>query len=60
MSPIDMFKVITEKGSYLIGYLCDGWTKELNITARSPREAMIKVQDMIGNIGKVTFIEREF
>ena len=58
MSPIDMFKVITEKGSYLIGYLVDGWTRELNITARSPSEAMTKTQNAIGSILNVTYVER--
>ena len=59
MSPVELFNIITEKGSYIIGYLADGWTKEIIIRARCPNEAMIKVQNIIGDICNVTFVERK-
>ena len=59
MSPIELFNAITEKGIYTVGYLVDGWTKEIIIRARCPNEAMIKVQNAIGSICNVTFIERK-
>lgn len=58
MSPIDLFKIVTEKGSYIVGYLVDGWTRELTIQAKCPSEAMIKVQNLLGSICNITFIER--
>ena len=58
MSPIDFFKIVTEKGSYIIGYLVDGWTKEIRLEARSPGEAMIRTQNILGNITSVTYVER--
>ena len=58
MSPVDLFNNVTEKGSYIIGYLVDGWTKEISITARCPSEAMMVTQNIIGEICNVTFIER--
>lgn len=58
MSPLEYFKIVTEKGSYAISYLVDGWTKEIQLEARSPGEAMIRVQDLIGDIFRVTYIEK--
>lgn len=58
MSPVEMFELVTEKGSYAIGYLVDGWTKTFTISARCPTEAMMKVQNIIGSICNITFIER--
>lgn len=58
MSPLEFFEIVTEKGSYAIGYLVDGWTKEIQLEARSPGEAMIRVQDLIGDIFRVTYIEK--
>ena len=58
MSPIEIFKCITEKGSYKVGYLIDGGTREINIEAKCPSEGMMKVQTIIGSICCVTFIER--
>lgn len=58
MLPTDLFKSVTEKGSYIIGYLVDGWTKEIRLEARSPGEAMIRTQNILGNITSVTYVER--
>lgn len=58
MSPVELFNVVTEKGSYIIGYLADGWTKEITVIARSPMEAMMKTQNIIKTIHNVTFVER--
>lgn len=58
MSPVEMFNVVTEKGSYIVGYLFDGWTKTMDIIARSPSEAMMETQKILGSICAVTFVER--
>ena len=58
MSPTDLFKVVTSFGNYLVGYIVDGWTKEISIRARSPGEAMVIVQNIIGDICNVTYVER--
>jgi len=58
MSPVELFNTVTEKGSYIVGYIIDGWTKEINIIAKCPSEAMMRVQNMIGDICNVTFIEK--
>lgn len=58
MSPVEMFNAVTEKGSYIVGYLFDGWTREMSIIARSPSEAMMTVQNLLGSICNVTFVER--
>lgn len=58
MAPIDFFGIVTEKGSYIIGYLVDGWTKEIQLEARSPGEAMTVTQDILGSITNVTYVER--
>lgn len=58
MSPVELFKAVTEKGSYIIGYLVDGWTKEIQLEARSPDEAMLLTQNQIGNITNVVYVER--
>lgn len=58
MSPVDMFSVVTEKGSYAVGYIVDGWTIEIVLQAKAPNELMMKVQNIIGDICSVTFVER--
>ena len=59
MSPVEMFNItVTEKGSYIISYLADGWTRELVLTVSNPQEAMMKTQNLIGSINRVTFVER--
>lgn len=59
MSPANLFQAVTEKGSYVVGYIADGWTRELTLSARTPRELMMRVQSAIGDILSVTYIERE-
>lgn len=58
MSVIDLFSSVTERGRYRIGYLEDGWTREVVAEAGSPSEAMIVTQNLIGNICGVTYVER--
>lgn len=58
MSPVEMFKIVTEKGSYVIGYILDGWTRTIEIEAKSPGEAMVYTQNILGSICDVTFVER--
>lgn len=59
MSPVEMFNMaVTEKGSYIVGYLVDGFTKEILIRAKCPGEAMMKTQNILGGICRVTFVER--
>lgn len=58
MSPVELFNNVTEKGSYIVGYIVDGWTRELNINAKCPSEAMMIVQNICGSICGVTFVER--
>lgn len=60
MSPVEMFCEITERGLYLIGYLMDGGTHQIEIEAKNPSEGMIKTQNLIGNICNVTFVERSW
>lgn len=60
MSPVEMFNSVAEKGSYTIGYLCDGWTRELVITARSPMDAMMQVDRILGSISRVTYVESNY
>ena len=57
MSPVNLFQCVTEKGSYIVGYLLDGWTKELIIQAKTPTELMMRVQNAIGSIIPVTYVE---
>lgn len=59
MSPANLFQTVTEKGSYVVGYIADGWTRELTLSAKTPRELMMRVQSAIGDILSVTYIERE-
>lgn len=58
MSPIELFNAITEPGNYTVSYLQDGWTMELQINARSPENAMCRVQNVLGDICSVTYVER--
>lgn len=58
MSPVELFDAVTEKGKYIVSYLVDGWTRQINVEARCPSEAMMIVQNMIGSICNVTFVER--
>ncbi len=58
MSPVEMFETVTEKGKYVIGYIVDGWTRQLAVEAARPVEAMVKVQNVIGSICAVTYVER--
>ena len=51
--------MVTEKSNYVVGYIADGWTRELVLPAKTPRELMMRVQNAIGDILSVTFIERE-
>ena len=60
MSPVDLFNVVTEQGSYRVGYLADGWTHEIEIKARCPAEAMVRVQNVLGGIWSVTFVEKGY
>lgn len=60
MGTVGLFEVVKEKGNYLISYLTDGWTKEIEVEARSPSEAMMKVQNLLGSICNVTFVERSW
>lgn len=59
MYPVNLFDAVTEKGRYLVSYLNDGWTQELLIEARTPAEAMLKVQSKLGSICNVTFVEED-
>lgn len=58
MPPVNLFDSVTEKGSYTVGYIVDGWTKELVFQAKSPNELMMKTQNELGDISNVTFVER--
>ena len=55
---VEMFSAVTENGDYVISYLQDGWTREMTIQAKSPGEAMVIVQNRLGSICPVTFVER--
>ena len=55
---VELFSAVVEKGSYRIGYLDDGWTRELTCEASSPGEAMMITQNLLGNIVDVTYVER--
>ncbi len=54
----ELFGAVTERGRYRIGYLIDGWTKEISCEAGSPGEAMVSVQNILGNILDVTYVEK--
>lgn len=57
--PINLFReTVTGKGVYLVGYLIDGWTRELVIEASCPGEAEMITQNIVGNICGVTYVER--
>lgn len=58
MPPVELFNAVTEKGIYIVSYLVDGWTSRIDVEARCPSEAMMIVQNMIGDICSVTFVER--
>lgn len=58
MSVIELFSSVTEKGRYTVGYLVDGWTKEILVESSSPSEAMMVTQNILGNICDVTYVER--
>ena len=58
MSITELFNTVTEKGRYRVGYLMDGWTKEISCEAGSPSEAMTTVQNILGDILDVTFVEK--
>lgn len=58
MSPANLFQIVTEKGSYLVGYIEDGWAKELVFQAKTPSELMMRVQNMLGFISSVTYVEK--
>ena len=59
MSIVELFNVVTEEGRYRIGYIEDGWTQEFICNAGSPSEAMMLTQNYLGNIGNVSYIEKE-
>jgi hypothetical protein len=54
---VELFKEVTKRGTYLVGYLVDGWTRELKVEAGSPAEAAIKTQNVLGSICDVTYVE---
>ena len=56
----NLFDAVTESGEYIISYLQDGWTREMTIKAKSPGEAMVIVQNRLGSICPVTFVERSW
>ena len=58
MSITELFNTVTEKGRYRVGYLMDGWTKEISCESGSPGEAMVAVQNILGDILDVTFVEK--
>ena len=58
MTVVEMFNSVTERGRYRIGYLEDGWTREVFAEFGSPNEAMMITQNILGNILDVTYIER--
>ena len=58
MSPVELFNVITGPGNYTVSYLQEGWTMELQISARSPESGMCRVQNTLGDSGSVTYVER--
>ncbi len=58
MSPVELFKTITEPGYYAVGYLQDGWTREIRIKAKSPETGMFWAQEALGDICSVTYVER--
>ena len=58
VSPVELFKVITEPGIYTVSYLQDGWTREIQIKAKSPENGMFWTQEALGDICSVTFVER--
>ena len=58
MSIMELFSSVTEKGRYRVGYLVDGWTREVFAEFGSPTEAMMITQNLLGNICDVTYVER--
>lgn len=58
MTIMELFSSVTERGRYRVGYLEDGWTREIECEAGSPTEAMMVTQNMLGNICGVTYVER--
>ena len=61
MSPVDIFKnSVTGKGGYIVGYIYDGWTRELVITARNPMDAMMQVDRILGSLSRVTYVESNY
>ena len=58
MSIVEIFSAVVERGIYRVGYIDDGWTKEISCEAGSPTEAMMVTQNMLGNICGVTYVER--
>lgn len=59
MSVLELFSAVTERGRYRIGYLEDGWTKEVIAEAGTPNEAMMVTQNILGDICGVTYVEKE-
>ena len=58
MSIMELFSSVTERGRYRVGYLEDGWTREVFAEFGSPTEAMMITQNLLGNICDVTYVER--
>lgn len=56
---MEVFNAVTAPGLYCVGYIEDGWTKEIEIRASRPQEAACKVQNRLGDICRVTYVERE-
>lgn len=59
---IELFGVATERGCYIVSYICDGWLKETKITAETPRQLLLRWQNFTEkqklNINCITAIER--
>lgn len=58
MKPTDFFNVVNGYATYIVSYLNDGWTQEFAIQAKTPGEAMLRVQNTLGSIVDVVFVER--
>lgn len=54
--PLELFEDIPP-GRYTVGYLVDGWTKEVTVEGNSPTEILMKTQNALGSICGVTYVE---
>lgn len=53
-----LFDVITTPGTYTIGYLSDGWTREMTLTVHNRMDAMMQIDRKLGSIAPVTYVEK--